>query len=189
MVLDAMGKDIIFIETVGVGQDEVEIAEIAHTNIVVIIPGLGDGIQTIKAGILETATIFVVNKADQEGAERTVCDIQSLLLHHSPLPKEWGKLILKTQAHKNMGIDELATAIDSHWHFLTQYQLQKRKKDHLKKCFINALQDTLFKKAMTILHTSGYMDTILKELENDKTDPYDAAEKMVDKLLLPESGI
>jgi LAO/AO transport system kinase len=111
-VLDAMGKDIIIIETVGVGQDEVEISSLADTCIVVVMPGAGDDIQAIKAGILEVADIFAVNKADREGADRTVRDLKTML-ELGP-PRKWVAPVIKTIAVKKSGIEELAEAIALH---------------------------------------------------------------------------
>jgi LAO/AO transport system kinase len=111
-VLDAIGKDIIIIETVGVGQDEVDISSLADTCIVVVMPGTGDDIQAIKAGILEVADIFVVNKADREGADRTVRDLKTMLELGSP--REWVPPVIKTIAVKKSGIEELAEGILLH---------------------------------------------------------------------------
>jgi LAO/AO transport system kinase len=108
-VMDAMGKDIVIIETVGVGQDEVEIASVADCSIVVTVPGLGDDIQAIKAGILEIADIFVVNKADRDGAERTANDLEMMLqlAPHKNVADGWHTPIIKTVAVNNTGIDDL----------------------------------------------------------------------------------
>ncbi|MFL5455377.1 MAG: methylmalonyl Co-A mutase-associated GTPase MeaB, partial [Myxococcales bacterium] len=140
-VLDAMGKDVILIETVGVGQDEVEICRLAHTTVVVVVPGLGDDIQAIKAGILEVADLFVVNKADREGADRTVRDLRSMLeLSHKEeraLPATGGGRrpehtessagnddfdvqILKCVASRDEGVKEVWGAIETHHRHLQQ---------------------------------------------------------------------
>jgi len=146
-ILDAMGFDVILLETVGVGQDEIEVVRLAHTSIVVMVPGMGDDIQAIKAGILEIADIFAVNKADREGADRVVKDLKALELlaapnlhrlaqasgHHGPqapapgggdtpgeTPDEerWQAPILKTVALRGEGVAELAQAIEDHGAFL-----------------------------------------------------------------------
>ncbi len=109
-VLDAMGFDVVIIETVGVGQDEVEIVSTAHTAVVVTVPGLGDDIQAIKAGILEIADVLVVNKADRDGADRTVRDLTHMLDLRGGHPVD----IVKTVATTGQGIDELVAAIDRH---------------------------------------------------------------------------
>ncbi|MDR2869678.1 MAG: methylmalonyl Co-A mutase-associated GTPase MeaB [Deferribacteraceae bacterium] len=123
-VLDAMGKDIIIVETVGVGQDEVEIASVADCSVVVTVPGLGDDIQAIKAGILEIADIFVVNKADREGADRTARDLQ-MMLELAPRHGEasWQPPVIKTVAFKNEGIEELRESINS---FLATHKGDKK---------------------------------------------------------------
>src|SRR5512138_1721159 len=129
--MDAMGKDVILVETVGVGQDEIEVASLAHTVVVVAVPGMGDDVQAIKAGVLEIADVFAVNKADREGADRTVRDLQMMLelrrtvsarpLDHdaahrftggagggaAPPDAEWEPPIVRTVAVKDDGVDEL----------------------------------------------------------------------------------
>ncbi|MFL5370507.1 MAG: methylmalonyl Co-A mutase-associated GTPase MeaB, partial [Myxococcales bacterium] len=112
-VLDAMGKDVILIETVGVGQDEVEICRLAHTTVVVVVPGLGDDIQAIKAGILEVADLFAVNKSDREGADRTVRDLRSMLELNHVMGKDVGMheiAIVKCVASQGEGIDQVWSA-------------------------------------------------------------------------------
>ena len=119
-VLDAMGKDFILVETVGVGQDEVEIAGAAHTTVVVTIPGMGDDIQAIKAGILEIGDIFVINKADREGADRTFQDLTTMIDMRQPSSAAdgWRPVVVKTEAHKNIGVSELLAAVLDHRDYL-----------------------------------------------------------------------
>src|SRR5512140_300936 len=145
-VMDAMGQDIVLVETVGVGQDEIDIAQMAHTTLVVTVPGMGDDVQAIKAGILEVADIFVVNKSDLDGADRMVRELRMMLelrhavkapamdhdAHHrmvrakaegrhveeSPAPREWEPPILKVVAAKDQGVDELVEAVAQHRAFL-----------------------------------------------------------------------
>src|SRR5256885_331660 len=124
-VLDAMGKDVILIETVGVGQDEVEICRLVHTTVVVVVPGLGDDIQAIKAGILEVADLFAVNKADREGADRTVRDLRSMLELSQPKSGPTGKAgfevqIVKCVASRDEGVADLWAAVDAHYRHLQQ---------------------------------------------------------------------
>src|SRR6266487_2474450 len=137
-VLDAMGKDVVLVETVGVGQDEIEVAALAHTVVVVAVPGMGDDVQAIKAGVLEIADVFAVNKADREGADRTVRDLQQMLelrrstatrpaLEHDAAhrmrateawspedPAFWEPPIVKTVAVRDEGVGELAQAVERH---------------------------------------------------------------------------
>jgi LAO/AO transport system kinase len=112
LVLDAAGKDVILIETVGVGQDEVEVVRTADVSIVTLVPGTGDEIQALKAGIMEIADIFVVNKADREGADRMVASIESLLALETFGPDDWRPPILETQATAGTGVPELLGAIE-----------------------------------------------------------------------------
>ncbi len=116
-VLDAMGHDVVLIETVGVGQDEIDIVRTADTTVVVLVPGLGDDIQAIKAGILEIADIFVVNKADLDGADRTIGDLRGLQTLMGVMP-DWLPPILRTVAARSEGVEALAEAIDKHAEFL-----------------------------------------------------------------------
>ena len=113
MVLDAAGKDIVIIETVGVGQDEVDIVRTADVSIVTIVPGTGDEVQALKAGIMEIADIFVVNKADREGADRTVTSIEAMLTLHTFADGEWRPPIMKTEATTGRGVSELIATIDT----------------------------------------------------------------------------
>jgi len=115
-VLDAMGKDIILVETVGVGQDEVDIVTTAHTTIIVLIPGMGDDIQAIKAGILEVADIFVINKADREGLEKTMNELQVMLDMNAQgsTGGKWRPPIVATEAIRNRGVPELLSNIETH---------------------------------------------------------------------------
>jgi LAO/AO transport system kinase len=112
VVFDAAGKDVVLIETVGVGQDEVDIVRTADVSIVIVVPGSGDEVQALKAGIMEIADIFVVNKADREGADRAVASIETLLSLQTFAPGEWRPPILKTEATTGAGIGEVLAAID-----------------------------------------------------------------------------
>jgi LAO/AO transport system kinase len=112
LVLDAAGKDIVIIETVGVGQDEVDIVRTADVSIVTIVPGSGDEVQALKAGIMEIADIFVVNKADREGADRTVASIKAMLSLHTFGEGEWRPPIVKTEATTGLGVPELLETVE-----------------------------------------------------------------------------
>src|SRR5688572_20026089 len=112
LVLDAAGKNVIIIETVGVGQDEVDIVRTADVSIVVLVPGAGDDVQALKAGIMEIADIFVMNKADRDGADRTVASIEAMLGLHPFAPGAWRPPIVKTEATTGRGIDDLLAAVE-----------------------------------------------------------------------------
>ena len=127
-VLDGVGFDVILVETVGVGQAEVDIASLADTTLVLLAPGMGDGIQAVKAGILEIADVFVINKADRDGADHTLRDIRSMMALVTREPHEWRQPIVKTVAHKAEGLDELLEAIGKHHDWLAEHgELQRRR--------------------------------------------------------------
>jgi LAO/AO transport system kinase len=113
-VIDAAGRDLVLVETVGVGQDEVDIMRIAHSVIVVSVPGLGDDIQALKAGILEIADIHVVNKADREGADRTIAELRAMLMLVPPPPDTWVPPVLPAVAVRDEGVDAVLDALVGH---------------------------------------------------------------------------
>ena len=112
LVLDAAGKDFVAIETVGVGQDEVEIARTADVSVLVLVPGMGDEVQALKAGVMEIADVFVVNKADRDGADRAVAEVESLLSLHAYAEGEWRPAIVRTEATTGQGLDDVMRTID-----------------------------------------------------------------------------
>jgi LAO/AO transport system kinase len=163
-VLDAMGKDVVLIETVGVGQDEVEVCRVAHTTVVVVVPGLGDDIQAIKAGILEVADLFAVNKADREGADRTV--------------PGWGIPILKTVAARDEGTAELWEAIDRHHaHLRSGPGLLAREALRARVELVELLRTRLLREALQRLESKGGQLTDLAlRIAKRELDPYGVAE-------------
>ncbi|MSO55456.1 MAG: methylmalonyl Co-A mutase-associated GTPase MeaB [Acidobacteria bacterium] len=126
LVLDASGKDFVIIETVGVGQDEVEVARTADMSILMLVPGMGDDVQALKAGVMEIADIFVVNKADRDGADRTVAEVESLMSLHAYGDGEWRPPIVSTRATEGHGIDELISAIDRFRMLTALVELRRR---------------------------------------------------------------
>ncbi len=175
-VLDAMGKDIVLIETVGVGQDEVEVCRLAHTTVVVVVPGLGDDIQAIKAGILEVADLFAVNKADREGADRTVRDLRSMLeltMTEREIP------ILKCVASRGEGISELWAAIEAHYQFLRSGPgLLQRERDRARTELIGVLRERLLKAALERLAKQGaQLDDLALRIARREIDPYTVADE------------
>lgn len=168
-VMDAMGKDVIIIETVGVGQDEVEIAMVADTCIVVTVPGLGDDIQAIKAGIFEIADIFIVNKADREGVERTARDL-SMMLDMTPRKNDWKVEILKTVAAKGEGIDEMVNVIEKHMLFYDKTAKSQRLRKRLLHVAYGALREKLIRQIFTEEKLLNLLDAGL--------DPYSVIEKL-----------
>jgi LAO/AO transport system kinase len=181
-VLDAAGKDYIIIETVGVGQDEVEVVKAAHTSIVVAVPGLGDDIQAIKAGIMEIGDLFVVNKADREGADKTVMEIE-MMLHLGKATEGWHPKVLKTVAVKGEGVPELTQAILEHQAFLHQDEGRLRKgKERSHWVFWELLQDRLTARVIERVASNGSLDRLIERIAARETDPYTAVEEVLRKV-------
>jgi LAO/AO transport system kinase len=184
LVMDALGMDVVIIETVGVGQDEVDIVKEAHTTCVVMVPGLGDDIQAIKAGILEIGDIFVVNKADRDGADRTARELSTMLEMRHPVEGGWSPKVMKTEAQRGTGISELTDEIWGHRDFLLESGtltnfLRERNQRH----FMDLLRDTLFKKALLFMEKNNSLDTVMSEMSNHHIDPYSAVEEIVSKMM------
>jgi LAO/AO transport system kinase len=185
LVLDAMGYDVIIIETVGVGQDEVEIAEFAHTTAVVSVPGMGDGIQAMKAGLLEIGDVFVVNKADRPGADDTLQQLRGML-EMSTIPEgSWHPPVLETVAINAEGIAEL---VNSFWRH-RQYLLESGgfKAHNFKQAFQlfrRLVMEMAAEKIFDGASNSPDFRTLLANLKERKIDPFTAAEKLVKDLQL-----
>jgi LAO/AO transport system kinase len=180
MVLDAMGYDIVIIETVGVGQDEIEIADFAHTTAIVSIPGLGDEIQTMKAGLLEVGDVFIVNKADRHGADDEAARLRAML-EMGTIPEDgWKPPVLSTVAVKGEGIAELVDTVWSHRQYLKDSGQFKAHNSEQTFRFVRSLvmemaADKIFKTAKN----SAAYQTLLGNLNKRKIDPFTAAEKLL----------
>ena len=176
-VLDAAGRDVILIETVGVGQDEVDIVRLADVTIVILVPGMGDDVQTIKAGIMEIADIFVINKSDHEGAERVEREIrglQSLALRHDG----WTPPIVKTVASEGMGVPELAAAIAGYEAYLQKENLAlKKSAENWQQRLIEMLRDAMLEKARAQM-SNGNLAELAAEVAEHKRDPYTLVEEI-----------
>jgi LAO/AO transport system kinase len=180
MVFDAMGYDIVIIETVGVGQDEVEIAQFAHTTAVVSLPGMGDDIQAMKAGLLEIGDIFIVNKADNPGADDVVEQLNSMLDMGAASKNDWRPPVVKTAAVKSEGITELVDAFWRHRQFLMD---SSRFSEHNFKWEFQFFRQLVMEMAAERIF-GGVKDSpsyraLLDNLKNRKIDPISAAEKML----------
>ena len=179
-VMDAMGKDIIIVETVGVGQDEVEIVNTAHTSIVVLVPGMGDDIQAIKAGIIEIGDIFVINKCEREGADKVERDLQMVLEMGRKREDDWEPLIFKTEAILGKGIFELVYGIYRHKQALEGSQaLEKKIRDRTKTTFLEVLETEAMAHFIEKMEKEGQLETIIDDLVNRRTDPYSMAERIM----------
>ena len=179
-VLDAMGKDVVIVETVGVGQDEVEVCRLAHTTVVVVVPGLGDDIQAIKAGILEVADLFAVNKSDREGSDRTVRDLRQMLELNHIVEKEVGHeiAIVKCVASQGEGVDQLWAAIDAHYQWLKGGPgLLQRETQRARTELIEVLRDRLLRTAIDRLAQQGaQLDELAGRIARREIDPYTVAD-------------
>lgn len=184
-VLDAMGKDIIIVETVGVGQDEVEIANSAHSTVLVTVPGMGDDIQAIKAGIMEIGNIFVVNKADREGSRKTIRELRNMIEIGCRRRETngWDPPIIETEALKSRGIDELRNAIEKHRDFLLSSREEKWKgviEKRVRIQLIEALKDQAFRTILDRLEAGGVsLDDLVNKVVEKKSDPYTLVQEII----------
>ncbi|MBA3334510.1 MAG: methylmalonyl Co-A mutase-associated GTPase MeaB [Acidobacteria bacterium] len=181
-ILDAAGFDKIIVETVGVGQDEVEIVKTADVSVVVLVPGMGDDIQAIKAGIMEIGDVFVINKADREGVLRTEKELESLLsLAHRP--DFWNSPIVKTVATENKGIEDLSKAIESYNDFQKQSETSLiRRKDIARWRLLELLRETLLAKTLGANGTNEKLEILALEVAEKKRDPYSAVEEIINSI-------
>lgn len=178
-VLDAAGKAMIFIETVGVGQDEVEVVKAAHTSVVVTVPGLGDEVQAIKAGLMEIGDIFVVNKADREGADRAVRDLE-VALGMNPAGGGWEPPICRTVATTGEGTAELCEAIEAHRRFGLDEAVRARKvRERSEYVLRELLRDRLLARAVERAGGNGALDRLVDRIARRETDPYTALEQVL----------
>ncbi|MBF0529764.1 MAG: methylmalonyl Co-A mutase-associated GTPase MeaB [Deltaproteobacteria bacterium] len=185
MVLDAMGKDVIIVETVGVGQDEVDIARTAHTTVIVMAPGMGDDIQAIKAGILEVGDVFAINKADKDGADRTMDDIRGMLeLAHAAdtVARDWTPPVIKTTAKSGQGLTELWSAILLHREFLSQgggeyHRRLIRLKTRME--VMDLIKQGVVETIVRKLDQNGDLDRYVEDLVARKADPYTVSEEIM----------
>jgi LAO/AO transport system kinase len=179
-VMDAMGKDIILVETVGVGQDEVEIVHTAHTSIVILVPGLGDDIQAIKAGIIEIGDLFVINKCDRDGTDKVERDLRLVLEMGRRREDGWEPLIFKTEAISGKGIFELVYGIYRHKQALEQNKLLERKlRERTKTAFLEILESEVMAHFIEKMEKEGEWEKIIDDLMNRRIDPYSLAEKVM----------
>jgi LAO/AO transport system kinase len=184
-IMDAMGMDIVIIETVGVGQDEIDIVRMAHTTVVVMVPGLGDDIQAIKAGILEIADIFVVNKADREGADRTSRELSMMLEMGNRKDGEWLPKVLKTEASRGAGIEELVAEFEEHRSWLFDSgTINRFLADKNSAVFSEMLKERLFREIYGRLAANGELNRIVTGMGTRSVDPYSAVDEVVSSSLV-----
>ena len=177
-ILDAAGFDKVIVETVGVGQDEVEIVKTADVSVVVLVPGMGDDIQAIKAGIMEIGDTFVINKADREGVIRTEKELQALLsLAHRP--DFWNPPIVKTIATENKGIEDLAAAIESYYEFQKTGENLERRKAIARWRLLELLQEKLLAEVLSRNGTDEKLERLAQEIAEKRNNPYSAVEEIL----------
>lgn len=181
-ILDAAGYEKIIVETVGVGQDEVEIVKTADVSVVVLVPGMGDDIQAIKAGIMEIGDVFVINKADREGVFRTEKELEALLTL-AMRPDYWNPPIVKTVAIENKGIEDLAVAIQSYKDFQKETPDAKVRREAIARWRImELLRETLLARVLRENGTKEKIETLAIEVANKERDPYSCVEEILSKL-------
>jgi LAO/AO transport system kinase len=181
-VLDASGKDLILVETVGVGQDEVDIVRLADATIVILVPGMGDDVQTIKAGIMEIADIFVINKSDREGAERVEREIRAMQ-SLATRPDRWSPPIVKTVATEGTGVPELVAAIAEHEEYLRRENLALKKKiGNWRERLVEMLRESLLERVLKEQMSDGQVAAYAAEVAEGKRDPYSLVEEIVSRV-------
>ena len=179
-VLDASGRDLILVETVGVGQDEVEIVRLADITVVILVPGMGDDVQTIKAGIMEIADIFVINKSDREGAERVEREIRALQ-SLAGRKDGWTPPIVKTIASQGKGVEDLATAVAEYESYLQkENRALKKSVQNWQGRLVEMLRDAMLEKARAQLG-DGNIARLAAEVAEHKRDPYSLIEEIARK--------
>jgi len=181
-VLDASGRDLVMIETVGVGQDEVDIVRLADVTLVILVPGMGDDVQSIKAGIMEIADIFIINKADREGAdrvEREVRAMQSLSMRKD----RWTPPIVKTVANDGTGIPEVTGAIAEYAQFLEKNGLlMERRIENWRTRLIDMLKDEILHRVVLQQMTNEAAQQYATDIAEHKRDPYSLVQEIVESL-------
>jgi len=189
-VLDAMGKDYVIVETVGVGQDEVDIVKSAQTTVIVVIPGMGDDIQAIKAGILEVGDIFVINKAERDGADKTQHELRQMIDMNQKKFEEgkWQPPILKVEAVFDKGVEELLVEIEKHRKYLLESTPGiglAKKKERIREELAEMIKDRLFQEVLDRLDESGDFERAVDSIVAGELDPYTAC----DDVLSNKSGL
>jgi LAO/AO transport system kinase len=178
-LLDASGFDIVIVETVGVGQDEVEVIRTVQTNMVILVPGMGDDIQAIKAGIMEIGDVFVVNKADRPGADKTVTEVtmmMSLVEEHG----DWIPPIVKTVASKAVGIEELDAAMESHYAYLTASgELDRRNRERVRIRIETLLKEKFMSRLIGGSVSRDDYERLLDSVLRKENNPHDGAEQLL----------
>ena len=176
VVMAAAGKHLVVIETVGVGQDEVDIARTADVSIVVLVPGMGDDVQALKAGVMEIADLFVVNKSDRDGADRAVAEIESLLSLHEYRADEWRPPIIRTRATDGHGLDDVVGDVDR---FLARTALIETRRKSRAKTQLHAIVVERLRQRAESLVPAEALDQLVAAVASRSLDPYSAADAIL----------
>jgi len=182
-IMDVGGKEVILIETVGVGQGDVEIARLAHTVLLVLVPGYGDTLQAMKAGIMEIADVFVINKSDKPGADETMAEISAVQHFQSNRDEEdrWIVPIVKTSALTRAGIDDLASSVSKHFLFLNEKNLLSRKnRERRTRQFLDILTKRIRDEFMEVMKWDPALQRWVKRIGNLELDPYTASDQVIE---------
>jgi LAO/AO transport system kinase len=178
-VLDAAGCDVVLVETVGVGQSEVDVAALADTTLVLLAPGMGDGIQAAKAGILEVGDVFVVNKADRDGADQVVRDLRGAIRLAERAPGDWRPPIVKAVAVRREGLDDVRSAVAKHRDWMERSgELDLRRRRRVRD-EIEAIAVTALRQRFGDLHGDARLDTLAEKVLAGQYDPYAAADEII----------
>ncbi|MEQ1473223.1 MAG: methylmalonyl Co-A mutase-associated GTPase MeaB, partial [Candidatus Acidiferrum sp.] len=181
LLLDAAGKRRILIETVGVGQDEIDIVRLADCVIVVVVPGLGDDIQNMKAGLMEIADIFVVNKSDREGAERVEQQLHAMLSLVMP-QHDWHPPVVRTTASENRGVGELAATIAKfREHFAARPEIRKKHVEHWKKRIVELLESRLLERVLGNSSGETQLAELAAAVAERRMDPFTAVNEILSR--------
>jgi LAO/AO transport system kinase len=178
-VLDAAGFDVVLVETVGVGQSEVEIAGMADTTLVLLAPGMGDGIQAAKAGILEVGDIYVVNKADRDGVQSVTRELRAMLALAERAPDAWAPPILKTVASRNEGVAEVVAKIDERLAWMRGNGVLTERRRSRARDEIEAIAMTALRSRFADLHGDARLDVLAAKVADGDSDPYAAADELI----------
>ncbi len=182
-LMDAFGMDLVIIETVGVGQSEVDIVKNADSTLVVLVPGLGDDIQAIKAGILEIGDVFAINKADRDGCDKLNVEIE-MMLDLDSRELAWRPPIKRTIASKDEGVDELVEALDEHFEFLEDSgELAERRKDRTRNEIITMINEQIGRYVSEIIASSDDFNSQVEAVHNRLGDPYTVVNGVMEKVL------
>jgi len=177
LVLDAAGKDVVAIETVGVGQDEVDVARTADVSVLVLVPGMGDEVQALKAGVMEIADVFVVNKADRDGADRTVAEVESLLSLHAYAEEEWRPMIVRSEATTGQGLDDVVRSIDRFRTYSAKIESRRRERAEAQ---LRAILGARLMRRVESRMSAMEMGTLVDRIVARTVDPYSAVDEVLE---------